>query len=332
MERRQLITMAVVLVGGLGVVRPAAASVRLSVAGVAAAPLACVPLWLAQRLGFFEAEGVEVSLGAGPAADALAAQAAPAVPVYATPFDAVVQAHVAARPLQVFAALTRTPQLGLGWHVDGPSPAARQRWRGAVVGVLEHDRTARLALAHLWRPLGGAQRAGAILALHATPEGLARDFLARRIDAVCVADPWLTRLQRTGVLQLELDTRNPEHSQRLFGGPVLGACLSAAPAVLASHAAELRALARAVQRSLRWLQTASPLDLAGHTDVLDLGEDRALFLAVLMHARASFVSDVTPDPVAVHNTLRWLLPHVAGTAADRADAARWFTTRLAPTD
>ncbi|TSE35061.1 ABC transporter substrate-binding protein [Tepidimonas charontis] len=326
MNRRQFVHAAVLTVGTLGTVRRAGAAQRVHVTLVSPCTVPCLPLHLARRLGFYEAEGLTVALEVDDRADNTPGAGAR---VYACTFDALVEAHARAQPRLIFAALTRTPQVAIGWHSDAALrvPAAQRRPGGAV-GVLAGDGMARLALAHWWRLNGAASDAVAPV-LYATPDALEQDVLSRRVDAVCVGDPLLTRLQRMGVLYLLTDMRDPEHSQRLFGGSVIGVALSAAPAVLAAHQPELQALARAVQRSLRWLQTASPMDLAAHADLFDLAHDRALFLTVLEHARASFVTDVLPQAAAVRRTLRWLYPDV-GQHMPTLEPGRWFTARVAP--
>ncbi len=326
MNRRQLMRLAALGAGALAV-RRTGATARVSVMVASPLSLGGLPLGLAQRLGFFAAEGLDVRLDTDGVAESAAASGAR---VHAGSFDAVVQAHAEGQSRQVFAMLTRTLQVGVGWHVDAPQRQVGEGgWQGVRVGVLSHDASARLVWTHLLRSRGASAAAVAPMA-YPSPEALTDDFLSRHIDAVCVADPLLTRLQRTGVLHLMLDFRDPDHSQRVFGGPVLGSCLSASPAVMQVHAAELQALARAVQRSLRWLQTASTVDLAAHAELLDLADDRALFLAILAHARASYVTEVVPQASAVRNTLRWLYPALGRARGETLEAVRWFTTRLAP--
>ena len=291
-------------------------------------PLAILPVRLADRLGYFAAEGVAVVLA--PLGAAATAPPGPdAVRVYAGAFDVVLRQHLQGQPELAFLALVRTPQLGFGWRHPAPAQGQGLTTAPVRVGVLPGNRMAPAIAALVLQGQGIALRQVQYPTL--TDTAPTRALLASGdIDAICVGDPLLTRLQRLGVVRLVADTRHPSDSQRWLGGPVLCACLSAAEPQVRSHSAELQAVARAVRRALRWLQTAGPSDLARHADLGGLADDPSLFLSVLMHTRASFSPDGALEPLAVQQALRVLhtLPH--GMGDEPPDPARLYTGRLLP--
>ncbi|WP_299022786.1 hypothetical protein [uncultured Tepidimonas sp.] len=307
----------------------AGAAAPVSVQWALHTPLAALPVRLAERLGYFAAEGVAVALA--PHGSASAAALDPdAVRVHAGAFDFVLRQQLHGQPEQAFLALVRTPQLGFGWR--HPAPAQGQGLAAAPVrvGVLAGDRMAPAIAALVLQGQGVAP--GQVQYPTLGDVAHTQTLLASgTIDAVCVGDPMLTQLQRQGAIRLVADTRHPSDSQRLLGGPVLCACLSAPEPQVRRHGAELQSVARAVRRALRWLQTAGPSDLARHADLGGFAGDPSLFLSILMHTRGAFSPDGTLEPQAVQQVLRVLYAQPQGMDYDSLDPTRLYTTRLLPT-
>lgn len=294
------------------------------------APLKVLPVRLAERLGFFAAESVPVVLEADEGRSVEAAISTDAsVRIYAGGFERMLQRHLQGKTEKAFLSLARTPQIGFGVRptapLDAPGPTALQDARIGVPAIPSlGQRVAWLVLqAHDIRP---------------TPSNFVemRDarhahdaFVRGEVDAICYGDPVVTRLQRRGYIRLVKDTRNVSESLRLFGGPVVCAALSAPPPVLESHAAELQALSRAVVRALRWLQTATAMDLAPHADLAGFGSDRATFLSMVAHTRGSFTPDGVVEERSVHNVLRTLRTLPQGAAYEALEPVRLYTERFA---
>ncbi|MEW6694162.1 MAG: hypothetical protein AB1371_04290 [Pseudomonadota bacterium] len=297
------------------------------------AALKVFPVLLALRLGFFHAEGVAVAAGPW---DARTQPPAPApgagtVRVLAGDFDTVLRQHARGQAEQAFLALARTPLLGLAErHIPDAVDAPPLAWPNARIGILaSHALPPRIVALALQRQ-GLTARAGQLVALADTAQ-IEAALQDGRLDAVCIDDPLLTRLQRRGAIRVVIDTRQWSESQRLVGGAMVGACLSVATSQVATHGAELQATARAVQRALRWLQTASPLDLADHADLAGFAGDATAFLAVFAQMRESYSPDGAVGEPMVLNTLRvWqALPFGAGD--DRLAPTRLYTPRFVAT-
>lgn len=292
------------------------------------APLKGLPVRLAERLGYFAAEGLPVVLETADARSAEFPMGTTAARVYAGGFERIVQRTLQGHPEKAFLSLARTPQIGFGVRPaaqgDAIPPALLQESRIGVPAIpsLAH-RVAWLVLqAHDVRPKPShfVELPDARLAQEA--------FVRGQVDAICYGDPLLTRLQRHGQIRLVKDTRSLSDSLRLFGGPVVCAVLSAPLPVLESHAPELQALSRAVVRALRWLQTASAMDLAAHADLAGFGSERATFLSMVAHTRGSFTADGIVDERSVQNVLRMLRTLPQGGAYDGLEPVRLYTERF----
>ncbi|WP_334153846.1 ABC transporter substrate-binding protein [Tepidimonas sp.] len=244
-------------------------------------------------------------------------------------FDSVLRQHLQGQLELAFLTLARTPQLGFGLrHSLQAGAELPLQLEDARIGVPQASRLAQriawlVVLAHGVQP-----RQTQFVALPTAQQARAA-FQLREVDAVCVGDPMLTRLQRRGDIRVVTDTRHLSESLRLLGGPVLCPRLSASAAVVESHAAELQAVARAVQRALRWLQTAGPMDLAPHAGLAGFAGDPGAFLSVIMHTREAFAVDGAVDERAIHNVLRILRSLPQGHQYEGIEPVRLYTARLA---
>lgn len=258
-----------------------------------------LPVRLAERLGYFAAEGLSVSFAAQ--------DGRPGQPlVQVGGLEQLLERRSRGHREQAILAIARTPQMAFGLR-----PSARSV--GDIGASLQQSRIGLAA------PSAVARRvAWLALQAHNVPPQSARfiplpdtrnaraAFLGGQVDAICYDDPLITRLQRSGDIQMVADTRHLSESLRLFGGAMVCACLSAPGALLDSHAAELQALVRSVQRALRWLQTAAPMDLAAHAGLAGFAGDPSTFLSVFVHARETFSVDGAIEEGAVRNTVRIL--------------------------
>ncbi|WP_153004413.1 ABC transporter substrate-binding protein [Tepidimonas taiwanensis] len=300
--------------------------VRAGVAAAAAAALpplyrraqAAQPVWLswpadtpwktlavrlALRLGYTAAEGLQVR-AVRPGA-AVAPGSGPRV--HAGGIDFVLRQNLDGEAERAFWGLARTPQLGFALRhaSNGADAGVAARLRDGRIGVAAHDPMAAyvaslVLLAHGVRPRPGQ------LVLWADADEAQTALVQGDVDAVCVGDPLLTRWQQAGAIRVLSDTRYAAESQRLLGGPVVCACLSASARDIAEHGPTLRALVRAVQRAGRWLQTASAMDLVPHADLADLAGDPGMFVTVVTHTRESWMVDGSLDERSFHHVLRVL--------------------------
>ncbi len=249
-----------------------------------------LPLVLADQLGYFRAEGVQVLL-ADLATPVLAWQALSlGADVVAGHFDQVLQQQPRGHALRAFVLQTRAPQAVLG-----VSPKALPYFRDVKdlrerrIGVTELGSPShRLVLQALSRsdaPIQGVE----FVELGAG-WGAINAYRAVQIDALCHADPLMSLLEQHGEIRVIADTRSYNDTVALFGGPVPTSCLFATEAFVTAHPQTCEAVTHALVRALKWLQTASFSDII-KTVPGRLQGDRALYLAAFNKARSSFTTD-----------------------------------------
>lgn len=268
--------------------------------------MAHLPLLLAQALGFFRAEGLQVELlNHGTEDRAVQAVVRGQASVVACGYTSLFGLHARGGDLQSFSLQLRAPQVVLGaslktlGHYRTPADL-----RGKRVGVLTSAAHGHMVWGALLHSAGLRPSDVSLVATEGADELLAR-YRAGEVDALCVNDPLMTLLEQRSEIRVLADTRSVHGTRELLGGPVPGGALCAPASWLSSHSKTCQALTHGVVHALKWLQTAGPADLVKALPESVMGVDKVLFLAAFDKARGAFSSDGLVSPEAAQAA--WLV-------------------------
>ncbi len=258
--------------------------------------LAYLPLTIAQQLGYFSAEGLDVQLNnfadAAAAGQALTSGAAD---VCAGTYDRTLNIQSKTQKFKTFVLLGRTPQLALGGSTRSPAYMQMSELKTRKLGVTALDSTSTVLIKLLM------QRAGLnIQDIAFVPVGSSAGALnalrSGQVDALCNIDPIMTTLEQKGDIKIIHDARTLNGTIALFGSLVPSSCLYASSDFIQKNPQTCQALANAVVHSLKWLQTAGPGDIINTVPANYLLGDRALYLAAFNKIRESICLDgLVPD-------------------------------------
>ncbi|MCB2016952.1 MAG: ABC transporter substrate-binding protein [Hydrogenophaga sp.] len=289
-----------------------------------------LPLTIAERLGYFAAEGVDVQIRefAEPGR-ALQALLGGTVTAMSGPYSASLTLQARGHSFPSIVLQGRAPQLVLG--VSRRSMAGFRTMRDfqgrrvAITGLSSGSHRMMLLLLQSVRVDPAAVQ---FVALD-SPTTAAASFRNGLVDAICYTDPVMTQLEQEGELRVVADTRTLRGSSEVFGGPMPAACLSVPAEYLASQEAVCQAMVNAMVRALKWLQTAGPSDINRTVPEAYFRGDRSLYLAAFSRARDAWTSDgLMPEngPATAAKVLARL--NVSLTAHD-IDLSRTYTNALA---
>jgi NitT/TauT family transport system substrate-binding protein len=116
---------------------------------------------------------------------------------------------------------------------------------------------------------------------------------AGQIDAISNLDPVITLLQRSGDLKIISDTRILAEADKVFGGPMPAGCLYAPQAFIDRHPATTQALANALVRADKWIQSAGPADIIKAVPESYLLGDRAVYIDAFLACKGALSPDGT---------------------------------------
>jgi NitT/TauT family transport system substrate-binding protein len=285
-----------------------------------------LPLLLAHHLGYFKAEGLDVTLVTLPAhVQSLEAVLTLPGDVFAASFERTALLQARGQPVRAFVALAYAPQVALG---VSPAALAAQapltelagaRIGGPAQGGLSH-RVAQLILLR-----AGLKPTDVHFVDVPSGQAAVAAFRSGAIEALSHTDPVITGLEQQGMIRLVSDTRVLRQSQQVFGGPVICACLSAHQDYIDRRPDVVQGLTNGVVRALKWLQTASPMDLVSHLPPGAWWADRALFLKAFTLSRDTLSNDGQIPDEAPLNVLRAMQRLELQQPLERISAADTYT-------
>ncbi len=308
--------------------RPEKAAINIAVENKAA--FYCLALTLAEQLGFFRAEGLEVNIHES-APGTRPVQSAPGgVPdVFCGPYEQTIQLQSRNQFFQAFALHGRVPQVAIGVSTKTlPAYKSLSDLKGKKIGVTAPGSTAAMVASRVLSRAGIQAQEVSFVGVGAAGAAVAA-LRNGQIDAISNLDPVMTMLEQKGDVRIITDTRTLKGTTEVFGGAMPAGCLYAPTEFLQKNPATAQALANAMVHALKWLQTAGPGDIINAVPESYLLSDRGLYLAAFNKVRESIALDgLIPDDGA-KVALRALASFDPGIKADKIVLAKTFTNEFA---
>lgn len=264
--------------------------ITLAVGGKAA--FYYLPLTVAEQLGYFAAEGLELEIvDFSSSIRAQQALTSGTADVVCGAFEHLISLHAKQQLVQSFVALGRTPQMAMGVSVKSMSDYKRvSDLRGKRIGIAAPG-TGTNIMANVVLQRAGLQQNDVSYIGVGTSAGALSAVRSGQIDAICNLEPVMSHLEHTGDIKTIADSRTLRGTQAIFGGAMPGACLYAMPDYIQKNRWVVQALSNAIVRSLKWLQTAGPKELLQSVPEAYLMGDRGLYLETFDKLRESIALD-----------------------------------------
>lgn len=303
---------------------------RLQLAVDDRAAFCYLPLTIADRLGYFASEGLDVQVREFPEpGQALHALLSGSVQALSGPYSASIALRERGQSFPSIVLQGRVPLLVLGVSRRAmPGFRDVRDLRGRKVAVTGLGSAGHRMVLSLMS--GARMGADAVQFVPlASPTSALANFRNGLVDAICYSDPVITQLEQDGVLRVVADTRTVRGNAEVFGGPMPAGCLSVSADYLASHDAECQALVNGMVRALKWLQTAGPSDINKTVPESYFRGDRALYLAAFSRAREAWTPDGLMPDAGPATVARALARFGEASTSRQVDLAQTYTNTLA---
>jgi sulfonate transport system substrate-binding protein len=298
--------------------RTGGSHVRLAVGGQT--QMVYLPTTLAQELGFYKDEGLDVELqdfeGGAKSLQALVGGSADVVSGF---YDHTIQMAAEGRELIAFVTMLRYPGLVLV-SPRTSSVTSIDSLKGGIVGVTSPGSSSQMFLTYLLTRAGVPPDAVSVTAIGAGASAVAAAE-SGRINAAWLSDPAFTIVKkRNPDIRVLADLRTAEGTRHAFGVATYPAAVlyTSGPWLRANRETAER-LARAIVKTLRWMDAHSEEEIADRVPAALRGDDRALYVEALHGSRAMFATDGTmpvDGTVVVRDVLATFNPKVREAAID----------------
>lgn len=253
-----------------------------------------LPLTIAEQLGYFKAEGLELSIVdfAG-GSQALRAVVGGSADVVSGAFEHTVNMQPKGQRLRAFVLQGRAPQIVLGVNPKTmPNFKSVADLKGRKIGVTAPGSSTNV-MANFVLAKAGLKPSDVSIIGVGTSQGAVAAMRTGQIDAISNLDPVITLLQRSGDLKIVSDTRIVAEADKVFGGPMPAACLYAPQALIDKAPNTVQALANAIVRADKWIQAAGPADIIKAVPESYLLGDRAIYIDAFLAAKGALSPDGT---------------------------------------
>lgn len=311
-----------------GAAQPVAGRITVAVGGRGA--LYHLPLLIAERLGFFRAEGLDVVLadyaGGG---DALRGVQQGAADVCSGAYEHTIRMQLLGQSWRAFVLQTRTPQMALAVSLRAlPRYQSLADLRGKRVGVSSPGSSTHWVSAYMLARAGVAQQEVEFVGVGSGEPAIAA-LRTGKVQALCQPDPMISVLEQKADVRIAGETRTLKDTQNLFGGLLPSGSLYAPQVFLQQRAAEVQALTNGIAHALKWLQTASPADMVRTVPEGVLLGERALYLAAFEKVRETYSPHgLMPEGGPAH-ALRAMAAVSSEVATARIDLGRTYSNEWA---
>ncbi len=303
---------------------------QVSIAVGARTSFCHLPLTLAEQLGYFQAEGLDVQvLELAVGTHAQQAVLGGLADVVGGPYEHTIGLQNQGQFFQAFVLQGRAPQIALGVsNRTLPDFKSVADLRGRRIGIAAPGSStstmANLVLARAGLRAGDVSFVGvgtSARALAALRSG--------QIDALSSMDPVMTLLEQKGDVRIISDARTLKGAREVFGGPMPASCLYAPLEFVQKHPGTTQALTHAIVHALKWLQTAGPSDIIKTVPERYLLGDRGLYLAAFAKVREAIAVDGVFPEDGARTALRTLAALDPALRAERIDLAKTWTNQFA---
>jgi NitT/TauT family transport system substrate-binding protein len=251
-----------------------------------------LPLTIAEQLGYFKAEGLDVTIVdfAG-GARALQAVVGGSADVVSGAFEHTVNMQFKGQPMRAFVLQGRVPMIVLGVNPKTmPNYKSVADLKGKKIGVTAPGSSTNVMVNFILAKAGLKPGDVSIIGVGGG-QGAVAAMRAGQIDAISNLDPVITLLARSGDLKIVSDTRVVAESDKVFGGPMPAGCLYAPQPFIDKNPATTQALTNAMVRANKWIQAAGPSEVIKTVPESYLLGDRAVYIDAFLAAKGALSPD-----------------------------------------
>lgn len=289
-----------------------------------------LPLTVAEQLGYFKDEGLQVEISdfAG-GAKALQAMVGGSADVVSGAYEHTINMQAKGQPIIAFVLQGRAPQIVLAVsNKTMPNYKSIADLKGKKIGVTAPGSSTNMMTNFVLAKAGLKPTDVSFIGV-GTSSGALSAMRSGQIDAIANLDPVITMLEQKKDIRVIADTRTLKDTNDVFGGPMPAATLYTPESFVKKYPNTTQALTNAMVRALHWLQKAGPSDIIKVVPENYLLGDRALYIAAFTKVRQSISPDGIFPEAGPKTALKTLQAFEPGLAGKNIDLSKTYTNEFA---
>jgi NitT/TauT family transport system substrate-binding protein len=241
-----------------------------------------LPLTLCERLGYFSEQGLAVTINDfRGGAQSLQALVGGSVDVVTGAYEHTIRMQARGQDIRAVIEVGRLPAIVVGVRTDrADTYKSIADFKGAKVGVSAPGSSTNFFVMYLMRKAGLKPADASYIGVGTGPSAVAA-MKKGDIDALSNIDPVITRLERDGDIKILADSRTEAGTRAIFGGTNPAAVLYLKHDFAEKNPNTVQALVNAFYKTLKWLEKATPEEVAATVPEEYFLGDKALYIAAV---------------------------------------------------
>lgn len=279
-----------------------------------------LPLTVAEKKGFFKEQGLEVEINDfGGGAKSLQALIGGSVDVVTGAYEHTIRMQAKGQDVRAVVELGRFPGITIAVRKDlaGKVKSAAD-FKGLKIGVTAPGSSTALTAQYAMVKAGLKATDAAIIGIGAGASAVAA-IKQGQVDIISHLDPVTSKLEADGDVVSLIDTRTEAGTRAVFGGSNPAAVLYLKGDFAEKNPVTTQKLVNAFVKSLKWLETAKPEDVADLVPPEYHLGDKPLYLAAVKNSLESYSRTGISTPEgqqSMYDALKLLDPELATSNVD----------------
>jgi len=281
---------------------------KVSIAVGGKAAFYYLPLTIAERLGYFKDEGLDVEISDfDGGSKALQAVVGGSADVVSGAWENTIDQQPKGLQLQGFALQGRYPMICVGIaKAKAANYKSPKDLKGMKIGVSAPGSSTNRVVLRLLAKDGLKGDDVSIIGV-GTSSGVIAAITSGQVDAVSNLDPEMAMLESMGAVTIIADTRTAKGTEAVFGSADMPAAALYAPiSFIQKNPNTVQALTNAMVRALLWLQKATPEQVVATVPPEYLLGNKDAYLASYIKLKDAYSPDGMFTEAGAQNTLNYL--------------------------
>src|ERR671932_253478 len=280
--------------------------VHIAVGGKSA--LYYLPLTLTERLGYFKDEGLTVRISDFPGGTrSLEAVVGGSADVVAGAYEHTINMQSRKHHFQAFVLTGAAPQITVAIAAKlADKYRSPKDLKGLKVGVSAPGSSTNMVINYVLAQGGLKPTDVSIIGIGTGCATVIAAVDQGKVDVISQTDPAVTMLEKAGKVKVIAETRTPEGTAKIFGGPMPAASLYAPIDFIKKNPNTVQGLVNATVRALQWMRDASPQQILSTVpEEYTLG-DKAMYLFAYNNVKTAYSKDGYFPEAGAKTTLKAL--------------------------